>query len=184
MEIEQSPLKDCFILKPKIWKDDRGYFFENYNSQTFKKLSGQDINFVQDNQAYSSYGVVRGLHMQKPPYAQSKLVFAIQGRILDVAVDARKNSPTFGQSFAIELNDENRYQLFVPKGFLHGYAVLSETAQVGYKCDDFYNKDSEAGIHPLDPTININWGIPADKIILSDKDKAAPSFLEIPEIIL
>ena len=184
MELENTPLLDCFILKPKIWNDNRGYFFENYNENIFQKLSGKKVDFVQDNLAFSHYGAIRGLHMQLPPYAQAKLVYCVQGRILDVAVDIRKNSPTFGQSFAVELTEENRWQLFVPKGFLHGYSVLSETALVGYKCDDFYNKESECGIHPLDNTVNIDWRIPAEQQLISEKDLNAISFLELHKIIL
>lgn len=184
MQIEETPLKDCYILKPKIWNDTRGFFFENYNKITFEKLTGLKTDFVQDNLAFSNYGAIRGLHMQLPPYSQAKLVYCVQGRIMDVAVDVRKNSPTFGKSFAIELTEENRYQLFVPKGFLHGYSVLSETALVGYKCNDFYNKDSESGINPLDKTLQIDWGIPKEKQLISEKDQEAISFLELPEIIL
>ena len=184
MEIEKTPLLDCFILKPKIWNDSRGFFFENYNKNTFNKLTNANVDFVQDNLAFSNYGAIRGLHMQLPPYAQAKLVYCIQGKIIDVAIDVRKGSPTFGKSFAVELSEENRFQLFVPKGFLHGYSVISETALVGYKCDDFYNKESESGINPLDATLNIDWKVPSDKQLISEKDQNAISFHELPEIIL
>lgn len=184
MQLEPTPLQDCFLLKPKVWNDTRGYFFENYNKTVFDQLTDTETDFVQDNLAFSHYGAIRGLHMQLPPYAQAKLVYCIQGKILDVAVDVRHGSPTFGQSFAVELSEENRFQLFVPKGFLHGYSVLSETALVGYKCDDFYNKDSECGIHPLDSKINIDWQIPAEKQLISEKDLNAISFSELPKVIL
>ena len=184
MEIERTTLLDCFILKPKIWNDSRGFFFENFNETTFHKLTNTQVDFVQDNLAFSNYGAIRGLHMQLPPYAQAKLVYCIQGKIIDVAIDVRKGSPTFGKSFTVELSEENRFQLFVTKGFLHGYSVISETALVGYKCDDFYNKESESGINPLDATLNIDWKVPSDKQLISEKDQNAISFHELPEIIL
>ena len=183
MQIEETPLKDCFLLKPTLWKDSRGFFFENYNKSVFDKLVGE-TNFLQDNIAFSKYGTIRGLHMQLPPYSQAKLVYCIQGKIIDVAIDVRKDSPTFGKTYAVELSEENRFQLFVPKGFLHGYSVLSETALVGYKCDDVYHKESECGIHPLDTTVNIDWGIPEGQQIISEKDQNAITFLELPEVIL
>jgi len=183
MEKEATNLLDCYVLKPKVFEDERGFFYESYNQNTFNEIIGEII-FVQDNLARSNYGVLRGLHIQLPPYSQSKLLYVLEGKIIDVAVDVRKNSPTFGQSFQVELSAENKKQLFIPKGFLHGYSVLSDTALVAYKCDGFYHKESESGIHPLDKTLNINWNIPDEKIQLSEKDRNAISFLELPEIIL
>jgi dTDP-4-dehydrorhamnose 3,5-epimerase len=157
------------IFEPTVFGDDRGYFFESYNKQLFEK-NGININFVQDNQARSVYGVVRGLHFQKNPSAQTKLVKVLEGEILDVVVDIRKGSSTYGKSFSIILSAENKKQLLVPKGFAHGYAVLSPTSEVMYKCDEFYNKSAEGGIMYNDPALNINWGLPADKMLLSPKD--------------
>lgn len=162
------------IFEPKVFEDNRGYFFESYNTNTFL-AEDVEIKFVQDNQAQSSYGVLRGLHYQLAPYAQTKLVRALSGSILDVVVDIRKGSPTYGKVFTIELSATNKKQLLVPKGFAHGYSVLSPTAEVFYKCDTFYNKESEAGIIYNDPTLNINWQIPADKAIVSEKDAILPT---------
>ena len=161
------------IFEPKIWEDDRGYFFESYNQNVFS-AEGVLINFVQDNQASSVYGVIRGLHYQLDPYAQTKLVRVLSGSILDVAVDIRLNSPTYGQTYSIELSAENKKQLLVPKGFAHGYSVISETAEVFYKCDEFYNKESEGGIAFNDPALNIDWQIPAHRSIISAKDMNHP----------
>jgi dTDP-4-dehydrorhamnose 3,5-epimerase len=163
------------VFEPNVFGDDRGYFFESYNEKTFQK-NGIDQKFVQDNQSYSTYGVIRGLHYQVSPYAQTKLIRVLQGKILDVAIDIRKSSPTFGKSFSIELSDENKKQLLVPKGFAHGFVVLSQTADVLYKCDEFYNKESEAGIIYNDSTLSIDWKVPAAKIICSPKDLEHPSF--------
>jgi len=179
MNVIETKLKGCFILEPRVFNDERGFFYESFNDKTFKEKTGLEVNFIQDNLAKSTYGVVRGLHMQRPPFAQAKLLHVYQGAILDVAVDVRKDSPTYGQHVAVELSAENKRQLFVPRGFLHGYAVLSDEALVGYKCDGFYHKDSENGIHPLDKTVNVDWQIPADKIILSEKDLNAISFSEL-----
>jgi dTDP-4-dehydrorhamnose 3,5-epimerase len=161
------------IFEPKVFEDNRGYFFESYNASTFL-AEGVAIKFVQDNQAQSSYGVLRGLHYQLAPHAQTKLVRALSGSILDVVVDIRKGSPTYGKVFTIELSATNKKQLLVPKGFAHGYSVLSPTAEVFYKCDAFYNKESEAGIIYNDPMLNIDWQIPADKAIVSEKDILLP----------
>lgn len=165
------------IFEPKLWPDGRGYFFESYNQKVFN-AEGVAINFVQDNQASSVYGVIRGLHYQMNPYAQSKLVRVLSGSILDVAVDIRKNSPTYGKVYTLELSAENKKQLLVPKGFAHGYSVLSETAEVFYKCDEFYNKESEAGIAWNDAGLNIDWKIAKNKAIISEKDMKHPGFNE------
>lgn len=173
MPLITTEIPDLLIFEPKIFTDSRGYFFESYNEKIFEE-QGINIRFVQDNQSSSSYGVIRGLHYQLNPYAQTKLIRVLSGRILDVAVDMRKGSPTFGKHFDLELSAENKKQLLVPKGFAHGFSVLSDTAEVLYKCDEFYNKNSEGGIRFDDPALNINWQIPADKAIISDKDKILP----------
>lgn len=167
-----------WVYEPRVFGDRRGYFFESYNAAEFE-AAGIRCHFVQDNQAKSVYGVVRGLHFQNPPYAQSKLIRVIEGSILDAVLDCRRNSPTFGQVFTIELSAENKKQLFVPKGFAHGYSVLSETAEVLYKCDEFYNRESEGGIFFNDPALNIDWKLPADAMIISEKDEKWPMFSEI-----
>lgn len=177
MPFTKTNIPGLLIYEPKIFEDARGYFFESYNANTFL-AGGVEINFVQDNQAKSSYGVIRGLHYQLAPYAQTKLVRVLSGAIIDVAVDIRKGSPTFGQSLAIELSAENKKQLLVPKGFAHGYSVISETAEVMYKCDEFYNKQSEGGIAYNDPKLNIDWQIPADKALISEKDLILPGIDE------
>lgn len=166
------------VFEPKVFEDSRGYFFESYNENTFA-AEGVSIKFVQDNQAQSSYGVIRGLHYQLNPYAQSKLIRVLSGVILDVAVDIRKGSPTFGRSFVIELSSANKKQLLIPKGFAHGYSVISETAEVFYKCDEFYNKESEGGIMYNDPDLNINWQIPAHKAVISEKDMKHPGIKDV-----
>ena len=177
MPFIQTPISDLLVFEPKIYEDSRGYFFESFNLQTFR-AEGIDINFVQDNQSSSKYGVIRGLHYQLNPSAQVKLIRVLSGRILDVVVDIRKGSPTFGKNFSVELTAENKKQLFVPAGLAHGFSVLSEEAEVLYKCDSFYNKDSEAGILYNDPSLNIDWKIPAEKEIVSEKDKGLPLFAE------
>lgn len=169
MPFSETGIPGLLIFEPKVFQDSRGHFFESYNTQTFLQ-QGINIKFVQDNQSKSCYGVIRGLHFQNPPHAQSKLVRALAGRILDVAVDIRTGSPTFGKVFAIELSAENKKQLFIPAGFAHGFSVLSEVAEVMYKCDNYYNKESEGGIIYNDPALNIDWQIPADKAIVSEKD--------------
>lgn len=179
MQIEETKIKGCYILSPRIFGDNRGSFFESFNEQTFNKLTGTKTHFVQDNQSYSTRGVLRGLHAQAGDYAQAKLVRVLQGEVLDVAVDVRPNSPTYGDHVAVKLSAENNLQLFIPRGFLHGFVVLSEKATFFYKCDNFYNKESECGIHPLDRTLNIDWNINVDELILSDKDNDAPGFNEL-----
>jgi dTDP-4-dehydrorhamnose 3,5-epimerase len=177
MPVTVTPFPGLIIIEPVVFGDDRGYFFESYNEQTFLK-EGVDIKFVQDNQARSVYGVVRGLHFQKQPHAQTKLIRVLEGAILDVVVDLRLGSPTHGRVFSIELTAKNKKQLLVPQGFAHGYSVISETAEVFYKCDRFYNKETEGGLSYNDPELNIDWMVPADKMILSPKDLQHPNFVD------
>lgn len=175
MIFKETKLKGCFILEPKIFKDDRGYFYESFNSARFNEGIEQDINFVQDNQSFSNYGTIRAIHFQTGEYAQAKLVRVLQGKVLDVAVDLRKNSATYGEHVAIELNAENKKQLFIPRGFGHGFSVLSKTAEFFYKCDNYYNKDSEGGIIYDDVNLAINWGIDSKNIRVSEKDLVLPN---------
>lgn len=163
-------------MQPWVFKDERGYFFESYNQKAFTELTGYSAEFVQDNQSLSTYGTVRGLHYQTGVHAQAKLVRVIEGSVYDVAVDLRKDSGTYGQWFGVELSGENNLQLFIPRGFAHGFSVLTETALFSYKCDNFYHKASEAGIRYDDPTLAIDWQIPKDKMILSEKDLLLPYF--------
>lgn len=178
MEIIKTDIEGLIIIKPQIFKDSRGYFFESFSQREFNEKV-TPIQFVQDNESCSSYGVMRGLHFQKPPYSQSKLVRCVKGSVLDVAVDIRKDSPTYGKHVAIELSAENHLQFFIPKGFAHGYAVLSKEAIFQYKCDEFYTPQSEGGIQLMDESLGINWPISADDAILSDKDKKYPKLSEI-----
>jgi dTDP-4-dehydrorhamnose 3,5-epimerase len=175
MSFLPTDIPDLLIFEPVIYTDNRGYFFESYNEQTFLK-EGINNRFIQDNQSYSTYGVIRGLHYQLDPYAQTKLVRVLQGRILDVAVDIRRSSKTFGKWVAVELSSDNKLQLLIPRGFAHGFSVLSETAEVSYKCDGLYNKESEGGIRYDDPLIGIDWQVPAGKGVVSAKDLALPLF--------
>jgi dTDP-4-dehydrorhamnose 3,5-epimerase len=175
MKFIETGFAELFLFEPKVFGDSRGYFFESYNEKTFAE-NGIKIKFIQDNQSKSSYGVIRGLHFQKDPHAQTKLVRVLSGRILDVVVDLRKNEDTYGKCYTVELSAENKRQLLVPKGFAHGFSVLSETAEVLYKCDAFYNKGSEGGLLYSDPELKIDWKIPADKAIVSDKDLQQPLF--------
>ena len=177
MPFIQTPIRDLLVFEPKVIEDSRGHFFESFNLQTFR-AQGLDINFVQDNQSLSNYGVIRGLHYQLQPHPQAKLIRVLAGKIIDVAVDIRKGSPTLGKSFSIELSAENKKQLFIPAGFAHGFSVLSDVAEVLYKCDSFYNRESEAGILYNDTLINVDWRIPPGKEIVSDKDKSLPRFAD------
>ncbi len=178
MTIEQTPLKDCFIIHEKVNGDARGYFIETYNSRDFKAATGLDIEFVQDNQSRSTKGVLRGLHMQRGAAAQAKLVRVLEGAVLDVAVDLRKGSPSFGQHFSIELTSDNHKQFFVPAGFAHGFVVLSETATFFYKVDKFYEPGNEVGIMYNDADLNIDWRLPTSELIFSEKDKTLGSFAQ------
>lgn len=175
MKFTETKLKGCFILEPNIIGDERGYFMESFNEKTFNKGIGQDVHFVQDNQSFSSKGVLRGLHYQTGEHAQAKLVRVLQGEVIDVAVDIRPNSPTFGQYEAVFLSEENKKQFFVPRGFAHGFLVLSETATFFYKCDNFYNKESEGGIIFNDTSLNIDWNFQDFDLIISEKDKVLPT---------
>ncbi|MEO6490321.1 MAG: dTDP-4-dehydrorhamnose 3,5-epimerase [Ferruginibacter sp.] len=175
MPFIKTDIPDLMIFEPVVFKDSRGYFFESYNEKVCL-AEGMNIKFLQDNQAKSSYGVIRGLHYQLSPYAQTKFIRVLSGAILDVVVDIRKGSPTFGQSYSIELSAENYKQLLVPQGFAHGYSVISETAEVLYKCDTFYHKEAEAGISFNDPALNIDWKIPSGKQVISAKDNDQPLF--------
>ena len=176
MRIEQTPLQDCFIVHEKVHGDARGYFIETFNQRDFNTASGLDISFVQDNQSRSSRGVLRGLHMQSGASAQAKLVRVLEGSVLDIAVDLRKGSPSFGQHYAIELTADNHKQFFVPAGFAHGFVVLSEAATFFYKVDKFYEPGNEVGIKYNDSALNINWQLTDSEIILSEKDKTLGSF--------
>jgi dTDP-4-dehydrorhamnose 3,5-epimerase len=171
MECIHTEIKDCFIIKPTVFSDNRGYFFESFNEQKFNQITGLEIHFVQDNQAKSDRGILRGLHFQKGAHAQAKLVRVLQGKVIDVAVDLRKDSPTYLQHIAVELSAENNLQLFVPRGFAHGYSVLEDNTVFCYKCDNYYNKEAEGGVFYADPKLNINWQLNEDEIILSEKDK-------------
>lgn len=170
----ETELKGCFVLEPKLFEDERGYFYENYNHKHFCAAIGREVNFVQDNISYSKKGVLRGLHFQKGTHAQAKLVTVLQGKIQDVVVDLRKDSPTFGRHLSIELSAENKKQVFLPRGFAHGFLTLSDFAQVIYKCDNYYNKDSEGGILCIDKDLEINWKMKSDLFILAEKDKRLP----------
>lgn len=183
MQIEQTHIEGCFIIHNKLFADERGYFFESFNTQTFEKQTGLQTHFVQDNQSFSTFGVVRGLHFQTGEHAQAKLVRVLQGKVLDVAVDIRKDSKTFGQHVAVELDDTHSKQFFVPRGFAHGFIVLSETAQFFYKCDNFYNKESESGLLYNDASLNINWQLPSHLHIVNAKDLACQTFEQLQKVL-
>ena len=178
MEVVKTLIEGVVIIEPRLFKDDRGYFFESFNQREFEEKVCK-TTFVQDNESNSSYGVIRGLHFQKPPFAQSKLVRVIRGSVLDVAVDIRKGSPTFGQHVAVELTEDNHRQFFIPRGFAHGFSVFSKEVVFQYKCDNFYAPQCEGAIVWDDPDLGIDWKIPMDKILLSEKDKVHPRLKEI-----
>lgn len=173
MAIMETEIDGVFVIKPTIFEDSRGYFFESYSQKQFEEKIGK-VNFVQDNESKSSYGVVRGLHFQMPPYTQAKLVRCVKGAVLDVAVDLRLGSPTYGKYVAVELTEDNHLQLFIPKGFAHGFSVLSDEAVFQYKCDEFYHPEADGGINIIDEEIGVNWRIRKERMVLSDKDKMRP----------
>lgn len=174
MEVIKTEIEGVYVIEPRVFKDSRGYFFESFSQREFDEKIGQHIEFVQDNESMSTYGVMRGLHFQRPPYSQAKLLRCVSGKVLDVAVDLRKGSPTYGKHIATELSGENHRQFFIPKGFAHGFAVLSPTAIFQYKCDEFYHPEADGGISILDESLGIDWQIPTDKAILSEKDTRHP----------
>ena len=178
MNVIKTPLEGALIIEPKVFNGARGYFFESFSQREFDEkvapIIGHSIQFVQDNESMSTYGVMRGLHFQRPPFTQSKLLRCVRGAVLDVAVDIRKGSPTYGQHVAVELSEENKRQFFITKGFAHGFAVLSETAVFQYKCDEFYNPEADGGISILDSSLGIDWRIPVEKALLSEKDTKHP----------
>ena len=173
MKVIKTNIDGPVIIEPRVFEDARGYFFESFSQREFDEKVGH-VTFVQDNESMSSYGVVRGLHFQRPPFAQSKIVRCVKGAVLDVAVDIRKGSPTYGQHVAVELTENNHHQFFIPKGFAHGFAVLSDVAVFQYKCDEFYHPEAEGGISIFDDSLGIDWKIPSDKAMLSDKDNNHP----------
>lgn len=178
MNIIETEIQGVYIIEPKVFGDSRGYFFESYSRREFEAKVGP-VEFVQDNESKSCYGVVRGLHFQKPPHAQAKLVRVVKGKVLDVAVDLRKDSPTYGRHVSVELSEDNHRQVFIPKGFAHGFSVLSEEAVFQYKCDDYYAPETECAIAWNDPELNIDWRISADQVILSEKDKRHPELKDL-----
>ncbi len=175
MKVTETGLSGCVVLEPAVYEDERGYFMETFNKKRFNEAVGSEVNFVQDNQSRSRKGVVRALHYQVGEHAQAKLVRVLSGEVLDVAVDLRKDSPTFGRHIAVLLSDRNKKQLFIPRGFGHGFATLSDSAEFFYKCDNYYNKESEGGIIYNDPTLGIDWKLPADELVVSEKDRLLPT---------
>lgn len=182
MRAEQTPLKDCFLMHDTIYRDDRGYFFESFNAKSFNKETGINTAFVQDNQSHSVKGVLRGLHFQTGEFAQAKLVRVLKGEVLDIAVDVRRASPTFGQYFSVVLSESSRTQIYIPRGFAHGFLVLSEVVDFFYKCDNFYNKAAEGGIIYNDPQINIDWQMQPEKLVISGKDLTLPQLSACAEL--
>lgn len=180
MKVTETNLEGCFIIEPRVFDDGRGSFFESFNQQVFEEKTKVKVNFVQDNQSISQRGVLRGLHLQKGKFAQAKLVRVIKGKVLDVAVDVRENSKTYGQSFSCVLSEENNKQLFVPRGFLHGFSTLEDNTIFAYKCDNYYNKESEGGVLYNDPNFNIDWMLKEEEIVLSEKDKNLKRFINLP----
>ena len=181
MNVIKTPIEGLLVIEPQVFHDARGYFCETYNEQRYRE-AGITAQFVQDNQSCSSYGVVRGLHFQRPPYTQAKLVSCTVGKVLDVAVDLRHGSPTYGKWFAVELSSDNHRQFFIPRGFAHGFSVLSETAAFTYKCDNLYHPEADGGLLLSDPELNIDWQVPAEKRILSEKDQKHPLLKDLPAI--
>ena len=184
MEVIKTEIEGVLIIEPKVFGDDRGYFFESFNAKEFAEKTGMDINFVQDNESKSRYGVLRGLHFQLPPYTQSKLVRCVKGKVLDVAVDIRKGSPTYGKYAMCELTEENHRQFFVPKGMAHGFVVLSEEAVFQYKCDEFYHPEAEGAIAWNDPEIGIEWPVKVEEVLLSEKDKHHPCLKDFDSLFV
>lgn len=179
MKIKETGIKGLLVIEPDVFGDSRGYFMESFSEKKFREETGMDVTFVQDNESKSSYGVVRGLHFQRPPYSQAKLVRVVSGRALDVAVDLRKGSETYGKHFSIELSGENHLQVFIPKGFAHGFSVLSEEVLFQYKCDEYYAPESEGAVIWNDPDLNIDWKIPHEDVRLSEKDKKHPGLKDL-----
>lgn len=179
MKVTKTFIEGLLLIEPDVHGDSRGYFMESFNARTFRELTGIDVDFVQDNESKSSYGVVRGLHFQRPPHAQAKLVRVVEGRVLDVAVDLREGSETYGKHFAVELSGENHFQMYIPKGFAHGFSVLSEKVVFQYKCDDYYAPETEGALAWDDPDLAIDWRIPHESVRLSEKDKNHPRLKDL-----